>query len=86
MLNPVKFYRLSNLLSRSKISYLPDIITLLIRPVFTSYTPYTEKIRKRLVLAYVGIGIVIDDIPSFSLTVGVPAKVIKTGIKRSDYV
>jgi serine O-acetyltransferase len=30
--------------------------------------------------------VVVNDIPSNSLAVGVPAKIIKSGIKKSDYV
>tara|TARA_B110000879_G_C11156872_1_gene507307 strand:- start:164 stop:598 length:435 start_codon:yes stop_codon:yes gene_type:complete len=30
--------------------------------------------------------VVVDDIPSGSLVVGVPGKIIKSGIKKSDYV
>jgi len=147
MFSPYFYYVIANRLYKHKIPFLPKIITMLIRLIFTCYLPYKAKIGGKLTLGYGGMGIVIHDnavigtnchfdqgvtiggsskkidvpiignnvylgagakvigpvkigndvviganavvlsnLPDNCVAVGVPAKVIKYGIKKSDYV
>lgn len=144
-MNPVRLQKLSY--KFRKLPVLPILITYLIRFIFSAYLPYKLNLKKKFVLGYGGLGVVIHerviigvdchidqnvtvggtskkynvpklgnhvyigagakiigpitigdnvvigansvvvkDIPSGSLVVGIPGRIIKTGIKKSDYV
>ena len=147
MFSPYCYYKISNFLYRKNVPFLPRIITLFIRMVFTCYLPHKAKIDGPLILGYGGMSVVIHDrvvigknchidqcvtiggtskkidvpvlgdnvyvgagakiigpvsignnvviganavvlcdLPDNCVAVGVPAKVIKHGIEKSDYV
>lgn len=147
ILSPLFGYHIAHRLWKRRIPFVPKLVTLFTRLLFSAYIPHTATIGKNVVLGYGGLGIVVhgravigdgchidqnvtidgtsrkyevpvlgknvyvgagakilgpvtigddvviganavavSDIPSNSLVVGVPAKVIKSGIKKSDYV
>lgn len=59
MINAYFFYRLSNILYRFKIPFLPTIIKGIIFLIYNSVIPYQAKIGKGTRFAYGGIGVVI---------------------------
>lgn len=147
MFSPYCYYKIANFLYRKNVPFIPRIITLLIRMIFTCYLPHRAQIDGPLVLGYGGMSVVIHDrvvigknchidqcvtiggtskkidvpvlgdnvyvgagakiigpvsignnvviganavvlcdLPDNCVAVGVPAKVIKHGIEKSDYV
>lgn len=147
MFSPYTYYKFSNFLYRKKIPVLPQLITMILRLVFTCYLPHRAQINGPLVLGYGGMSVVIHDrvvigknchidqcvtiggtskkievpvlgdnvyvgagakiigpvvigsnvviganavvlsnLPDNCVAVGIPAKVIKHGIEKSDYV
>ena len=146
-MSPVKLQKVANYLSLQGVPLVPNLITYIIRAMFSCYLPHGLKVGKNLVLGYGGLGVVIhansiigngchidqgvtiggtskkkdvpilgddvyvgagakilgpikigsnvviganavvlNDIPDNCVAVGVPAKIIKEGIKKSDYV
>lgn len=147
MLKVYNWYYFANYLHRKKIPVLPQLISYLIRFVFSGWIPHTASIGKGTVFGYGGLGIVIHnravigefchidqnvtiggsskkrevpvignhvfigagakilgpvtigsnvviganavvikDIPEGCLAVGVPARIVKSGILMKDYV
>lgn len=54
-----KLYRLSNIIYKLKIPFVPQIITKFIRFVFAAEIPYSSEIGKSTIIAYGGLGTVI---------------------------
>lgn len=85
-MNLINLQKFANKLYLYKIPLVPRIIYYIQFILFNSSVPYKCKLGKNTKFAYGGIGIVTKDVPSNCIVAGIPAKIIKTDIKMSDYV
>jgi serine acetyltransferase len=74
-MNLINLQKFANKLYLYKIPLVPRIIYYIQFILFNSSVPYKCKIGKNT-----------KDIPSNCIVAGIPAKIIKTDIKMSDYV